>query len=219
MGIAARRWAARLENGRQYVRQHGLGAAARLLFHRHVYRSHRFIVTRAMLAGPPAAPRVGEIVFRLATPSDLDRLDELERYGRGERHRFYVKEDADWLFVACHGNRVVATRRYSRALPGPSKDGHGLTSRVIQLEPDQVWAADTFCLPGYRGQGVAGLLGVFAKRYLASLGYRHNLSSIAITNTSALRMQSRAGSERVCYVSYRRILFYERLRVSKKIPL
>ena len=66
---------------------------------------------------------------------------------------------------------------------------------------------------------VAFLLGVFARRYLASLGYRQNLSSIAVDNTSSLRMQSRSGSERIFYVSYLRILFYERLRVSREIPV
>jgi hypothetical protein len=32
-------------------------------------------------------------------------------------------------------------------------------------------------------------------------------------------MQSRSGSERILYVSYLRILFYERLRVSREIPV
>jgi hypothetical protein len=219
MSTGVRRCLARLQNGWRYVRSHGVVVTTRSLFHHHVYRSHRFVVTRATLAGPPAASGVGEIVFRLATPSDLERLDELDRYGRGSRHRFYVEKDEDWLFVACHGERIVATRRYSRTLPGPSRDGHGLTSRVVRLEPDQVWAADTFCLPEYRGHRVAFLLGVFARRYLASLGYRQNLSSIAIDNTSSLRMQSRSGSERILYVSYLRILFYERLRVSREIPV
>ena len=90
---------------------------------------------------------------------------------------------------------------------------------MVRLEPDQVWAADTFCLPEYRGRRIAALLGVFAKRHLASLGYRENLSAIAVDNASSLRMQSRSDSERILYVSYLRILFYERLRVSKHIPI
>ena len=219
MGGGVRRWWQRLESGWRHVRGNSTRMTARLLFHRYVYRAHRFVVTRATLAGPPAATCAGDIVFRLATPADLDRLDELDRYGRGARHRFYVEKDGDWLFVACHGERIVATRRYSRTLPGPSKDGHGLTSRVVRLEPDQVWAADTFCLPEYRGRRIAALLGVFAKRHLASLGYRENLSAIAVDNASSLRMQSRSDSERILYVSYLRILFYERLRVSKHIPI
>ena len=175
-------------------------------------------MTRAVLAGPPAADHMGDIVFRLATASDFDCLDELESHGRGSRHRFYVREDNDWLFVACHRDRIVATRRYSRALPTASRDGLGLMSRVIELKPGQIWAADTFCLPEYRGQGIAGFLGLFAKRFLASLGYRENLSAIAFSNKSALRMAHHAQSERVCYVAYVRLLGYERLRISKEMP-
>lgn len=114
MGTGVRRWLARLQDGWRYVCAHGVRATARSLFQHYVYRSHRFVVTRATLDGPPAASRVGDIVFRLATPSDLERLDELDRYGRGSRHRFYVEEDGDWLFVACHGERIVATRRLDR---------------------------------------------------------------------------------------------------------
>lgn len=209
---------ARQDNRWRYVRQWGVARIARAVLDR-LFRSYRCIVTHNPLAGPPAVDHVDEVVFRLATPSDFDRLGELEPYGRGSRHRTYVENDGDWLFVACHGERIVATRRYSRTLPGPAKDGHGLTSRVVRLEPDQLWAADTFCLPEYRGHRVAALLGVFARRYLASLGYRQNLSSISVDNTSSLRMQSRSGSERILYVSYLRIFFYERLRVSREIPV
>jgi GNAT superfamily N-acetyltransferase len=218
MSMSERPRVARLGNWWRYVRHHGLMAAGRIMINRYVYRSHRFVVTRAVLAGPPAADHAGDIVFRLATSSDLDHLDELERYGRGSTHRSHVKQDSDWLFVACHGDRIVATRRYSRALPPASRDGHGLMSRVMQLDPGQVWVADTFCLPEYRRQGLARLLGLFAKRFLASLGYKENFSAIAITNTPALRMSRHQGSQRVCYVSYFRLLFYERLRVSKEIP-
>ena len=195
MGGGVRRWWQRLESGWRHVRGNSTRMTARLLFHRYVYRAHRFVVTRATLAGPPAATCAGDIVFRLATPADLDRLDELDRYGRGARHRFYVEKDGDWLFVACHGERIVATRRYSRTLPGPSKDGHGLTSRVVRLEPDQAaepWPP-TFrehqpleAIPGYRkdaplagaADAIAGPFGIRVERVRADGGLEIELRAV-----------------------------------------
>lgn len=199
--------------GWRYVRRQGLTAALRTLFNRYVYGSHECFVLRCDLAGPPAADHVGEVVFRLATPSDLDHLDQLDRYGRGARQRAHVKEDNDWLFIACHGDRIVATRRYSRALPL-----HGLMSRVVQLSQRQVWAADIFCLPEYRNQAIARHLALFAERFLASQDYTELLTSVTVTNTASLRMSLHKGSEPFCYVAYSRLLFYERLVVSKEIP-
>ena len=187
-------------------------AAGHAFIDRYVYRSRRYIVTYSPLAGPPVADHVGDVVFRTATASDLDRLDELERYGRGARHRVYVETDKDWLFVACHQNRVVATRRVSRLVRDP------LISRVIQLGPTQVWMADVFCLPEYRSRGIARHLQLFGDRVLASAGYTERFASIAADNTASLRMARGSGSQYLYYVSYVRYLFYERLRVSREIP-
>jgi hypothetical protein len=193
-------------------------AAGRIMINRYVYRSHRFVVTRAVLAGPPAADHAGDIVFRLATSSDLDHLDDLERYGRGSTHRSHVKQDSDWLFVACHGDRIVATRRYSRALPSAARDGHGLMSRVLQLERGQVWSADAFWLPEYRNQGLNAHFAIFTMRFLASLGYTAQYATITVDNIPSMRSSRRRGSELVYYVAHTRLLFWERLRVSREFP-
>jgi len=206
----------RVRHGGEWLRS--LRAAAVRAVRRYIYRSHRFLVMRTVLAGPPVAAAVGDVVFRLATPSDLEGLEELERYGRASRHRRLVRDDNDWLFVACHGDRVVATRRYSRALPPVSRDGHGLMSRLLELGHAHVWAADTFCLPEYRNQGIGRLLGLYAMRALAALGYTENFGTIAIGNGPSLRMARRQGSQPLYYVSYVRVLWYERLRVSRKLP-
>ena len=66
----------RLDTWWRYFRQRGLMASASTFIHRYMYRSHRFVVTRAVLSGPPAADHAGDVVFRVATPSDLQRLDE-----------------------------------------------------------------------------------------------------------------------------------------------
>jgi GNAT superfamily N-acetyltransferase len=202
----------RLGNWWRYIRQRGLLAAGRALIDRFIYRSHRCIVTWNLLAGPPAPDRVGDVVFRLATPSDFDRLDELERYGRGSTHRTYVQQDNDWLFVGGHGDRIVATRRVTRVM----RDS--VVSRVLQLGPGQLWGADVFCLPEYRHRGIAPRLQQFGDRYLATLGYKERLGTIVVTNTPSLRMSRLSGKRPLYYVSYVRILFWERLRVSKDIP-
>jgi GNAT superfamily N-acetyltransferase len=202
-----------LRHAWRYFRRQGAVGALRAMINRFVYRSDEWIVFRADLAGLPADDHVGDIVFRLATPSDLARLDELDRYQRGSSQRADVHQDHDWLFVAARGHRIVATRRYSAAVPA-----HGIMSRVLTLNSGQIWMADLFCLPEYRNQGVARLLAVFADRWLAACGYKEHFASVAVTNTASLRLSLRKGSEPFYHVTYFRLLFYERLRVSRDIP-
>jgi GNAT superfamily N-acetyltransferase len=186
--------------------------AIRAIIIRYVYRSEQCVIFGDRLSGPPADDRVDDIVFRQATPSDLEHLDELERYGRGSRQRAFVEQENDWLFVACHGDRIVATARYGRVVRDE------VISRVVHLEQGQVWGADQFCLPEYRNRGISRLLALFANRYLASRGYTDVASSVLVTNTSSLRMTLHKGNKPLYYVSYSRMLFWERLRVSKSMP-
>jgi GNAT superfamily N-acetyltransferase len=195
----------RLGSSLRAWRQHGISRAS------YFYRSQECVIVGSGLAGPPADDRVGDIVFRLATPADLDNLDELERYGRGSRQRVFVERDHDWLFVACHGDRIVATARYGRVV----RDD--VISRVFQLGPGQVWAPDAFCLPEYRNKGISRMLALFANRILASLGYTDVASSVLVTNIASLRMTLHK-NQPLYYVSYVRILSWERLRASKQIP-
>jgi GNAT superfamily N-acetyltransferase len=170
------------------------------------------VITHSIAAGPPVPDHVGDVTFRVATPSDYELLHELERYGRGERYRRYVTHDNDWLVVARHRGRIVATRRLTRVI----RDN--VVSRVIKLGPGQFWGADIFCVPEYRNRGIGRHLHLFADRYMASLGYNDFFSSISATNTSSLRASRAAGREAVCYVSYVKVLFWERLRVSTDVP-
>ena len=199
----------RLGNWWRYFRRRGFAGALEAITERYIYRSHRCVITRVLLEGPAVPDHLGDVVFRLATPSDLDRLGELNRYGRGSIQRIHVERDKDWLFVACHGERIVATRRISLV----TRDA--VISRVFQLGPGQVWGADTFCVPDYRNRGIARDLQKFSERYLVSLGYRERFGSIVVTNTPSLRMSRR---EILYYVSHTRFLFWERLGISKDIP-
>ena len=202
----------RLGNWWRHVRRHGLIASAGVFVDRVIYHSHRCVITWTSLDGPPQPDRIGDITFRLATPADFDHLAEFEHHGRGSTQRIYTERDSDWLFVACHGERIVATRRLGRVIR------HPLISRVLELGPGQVWGADTFCLPDYRNRGIARNLQMYAERYLARLGYRERLGTIVATNTPSLRMSLASGSRFVSYVRYVRILCWERLHVSKSIP-
>jgi hypothetical protein len=197
----------------RYFRRRGVLATLRTFIRRYVYGAYEEIVIRTRLVGPPVPDRFGDFVFRLSTPADLDRLDELERFGRGSAQRAGVREDDDWLFVACHGDRIVATRRYTRVVPP-----HGLMARVVQLEPGQVWSADAFCRPEYRNQRINHHFGLFTQRYLASLGYTEQMTAIALDNVPSLRGSRRKGGQPLYHVSYRRRLFYTRLRVSPELP-
>jgi GNAT superfamily N-acetyltransferase len=203
----------RLGNWWRYFRRYGLVAAIRAGITGYVYRSFRFVVVRTQLAGPPVVDHLGDVVFRPAIPSDLDNLHELERSNRA-----YVENDNDLLFVACHGDRIVGTRRYSRAVPTASRDGHGLIPRVLELEKGQIWTADAFISPEYRNHGLNAHFGLFTMRYLASRGYTAQVGTIAASNIPALRSSRHRGATPIYYVSYTRFLFYERFGVSTDIP-
>ena len=196
----------------RYARRHGFLAAGRALRDRWVYRSYRCVITHSVAAGPPALDHIGDVTFRVATPSDYDRLHDLERYGRGERSRRYVSDDDDRLVVACHGDRIIGSRRLSRVI----RDN--VVARVMKLGPGKFWGADLFCLPEYRNRGVGRHLNIFGDRYMATLGYTDHFGSITATNVASLRASRAAGSEAVCCVSYVKVLFWERLRVSKDVP-
>ena len=200
-------------HGWSYFRRRGLKATVETVISRFVYGSQQLVVYRTRLTGPPAADHVGDIVFRRATPADLDHLEEFEPYGLGASQRAYVNYDHDWLFVARHGDRIVATRRYSRRLPAGS-----LMSRWLQLEPRQVWSADAFCLPEYRNRGLNRHFGRFTMRFLASHGYAEEFGVITTSNTASLRSVLGRGSEFVYFISYARLLCYEHLRISDDMP-
>lgn len=178
-----------------------------------MYHSRQYIVTYNLLEGAPGPDRTGDVVMRLATPSDLDRLGALEPYGRGATtHRPYVEHDSDWLFVACHRDRIVATRRVSRVI----RDR--LMSRVVQLGARQLWAADVFCLPEFRNRGIGRCLQLFGNRYLGRLGYTELFGAIAAENTASIRASLGAETRLLYFVAHLRILSWERLRVSKDPP-
>ena len=195
--------------GRWYVSPRGFIAAVCAVVNRYIYRSEAVVIVRATLAGPPPADHIDDIVFRRATAADLNRLEELDRYGRGSIQRAYVQNDNDWLFVACHGDRIVAVRRYSTRVRDPR------VSRVVALRPGQVWSADIFALPEYRSQGIGRSLAVFADRYMASRNYTELLGAISASNEPSIRLSLGKGTELLHYVSYKRLFGYERVRVSK----
>jgi GNAT superfamily N-acetyltransferase len=196
----------------RHLRRVGPGATLRAFTRRYIYGAHQHVVLRGRFADTPAADRVDEVVFRLATPEDLGRLQHLQRYGRGSIQAVEVAEGHSWVFVACDGDRIVATRRYCDPVPA-----HELMARVVRLEPGQIWADDVFCLPEYRNRGIGLRLGLYAEGMLATLGYREVTGAILATNAASLRMTLHKSTP-VLYVSYFRFLFYERLRVSTEPP-
>jgi RimJ/RimL family protein N-acetyltransferase len=93
-----------------------------------------------------------------------------------------------------------------------------VVSRVVKLGPGQYWGADLFCLPEYRNRGIGRHLKIFGDRHMASLGYKEFYSTVSPSNTASLRASRAAGREAVYYVSYVKVLFWERLRVSRDVP-
>lgn len=197
--------------GWAYVRHNGVRATLRGIARRYVYRSLHYIVLCSRTIDEHAADRVGDVVFRLATPADAEPLRRFDRCRRALRQPVLAPQ-REWRFIACDGDRIVATRRYTDALPR-----HALIARVVQLGEGQLWADDLFCLPQYRNRGIARRLGLFAQRVLAAEGFGEFLGSIRATNAASLRMTLH-DSAFVCEAWYVRCLFYERLRISRDLP-
>ena len=200
----------RLRRKWRLFRQRGVRATTRAICSR-IYSAEHYIVTYNLLT-TEADDHAGDVRFRPAAASDLDHLEEFEPYGRGSIDRKYVENDGDWLFVACHGDRIVATRRYGRVIR------HPLVSRVVRLGEGQVWSADIFCLPEYRNQHIARYLGLFSEAVLRSYGYTDVFGVISVRNAPSLRTTLSKGGRPVYYLSHCRLVFYERLSVSKDVP-
>jgi GNAT superfamily N-acetyltransferase len=177
-----------------------------------LFATRKFVVIRKKLEVFPVPDRLGEVVFRQASATDLARLDDLEAHGRGSTQRAHVRERHDMLFVACHGDRILATRRCGLEVRDP------LAARVVQLRPGQVWVADLFCLPEYRSHGVGTHLILFTDRELAVQRYTEVLAAVDAGNISSLRASRSTGFDFPFYVSYVRVLRYERLRVHDRLP-
>ena len=198
----------------RYFRRRGLRATLGTIRQR-VVRTQEVVIYRTVLAGPPAADASGGLRFCVAGPQHLDDLAAFERvrYGAHTRRRGHVNEDNDWLFLAWDGDRIVATRRYSRAfMPGE------IWSRVLTLRASQVWSADAYCVPEYRNRGVNRQFGRFTMRYLAARGYTEEFGVIDASNAASLRSVVGRGSELVYFISYTRYFFYARLVVSANLP-
>ena len=202
---------ARLGNGLRHLRQHGIVATLRRI-RPHLYSSRKFVIIRKRLRDSVVSGHLGEIVFRRASAADLDRLDSLDAHGRGSAQRAFVEQRHDLLFVACHADRIIATRRCSREIRDP------LVARVVRLGAGQIWVADVFCLPEYRNQAVVRHLILFADRELASEHYSEALAAVDADNIPSLRTSLRSGSEAACYVSSLRMLSYERMRLHTELP-
>jgi GNAT superfamily N-acetyltransferase len=180
---------------------------------RRLYLTRRFVIIRKTLKCSPVSDHLGEVIFRRARPADLERLDALDAHGRGSTQQAYVNDSQDLLFVACHDDRIVATRRCSLEIRDP------LVARAVTLGEAQIWVADIFCLPEYRSQGVGRHLILFADRELASLRYSEVLAAVDAGNVASLRASLRSGSALSSYVTYVRFLFYERLRIYNEVPM
>lgn len=206
-----RRRAGVLRYGWSYLRHNGLVPTLSAFARRYVYRSLEHVIMCSRTIDQDAADHVGDVVLRLATPADAERLRRFDQ-AREAPHRPPLGVHREWCFIACDGDRIVASRRYMDELPS-----YRLVSRVVRLQPGQLWADDVYCLAEYRGRGIARSLGLFAQRVLATDGYRDFFGSISVTNAASLRMTLH-DSDFVCHLRYVRLLLYERLRVSTEIP-
>jgi GNAT superfamily N-acetyltransferase len=202
-----------LWRGVTFFRHHGVRATLQRIVDECTAGSADFIITRADLHGPAVAGRIEEVALRRATLADAPRLEEI---AHGTRRASVLREHiagGDWLFIACHGDRIVAARLMTRTVPESD-----LAAKALTLQPHEVWDDDMFCLSEWRGRGIARHLSLYSDRYMGGLGYSATFARISTSNVASLRMQRHKGSEFVCHVSYRRFLFYGRVRVACESP-
>lgn len=189
------------------VRVHGLSAVIAFAIETYVFASRQWVIFRADLAGPPADPGSDGIVFRPYRPEDAHLLAAFEPYRRATELRNRVAEGF-WLDLALDGERPVAFR-WAR-ITGPK---YGPLARLIHLEPGQIWP-NVFCMPEYRGRGIAKRLGLLMNRRLGALGYREEVSAIRLDNAASIRSTLDQGDEPVRIISYFRLLWWARYRIS-----
>jgi len=195
----------------RYLRHRGLRATVRAVGRRYVYCSRDLVVLKSSRIDPSAVDGVGEIRFRLGGPADVDGLREFDR-SRGATPRPPSGNGQVWRFLACHREKIVATRWYSEDLPP-----YSLITRVLAPKRGQLWAGDVFCIPEYRSRGIVRRLGLFAQAHLALQGYTEFVSAISGQNIPSLRMHLH-DSTFICQITYRRLLFREDLRISHEPP-
>jgi len=73
-------------------------------------------------------------------------------------------------------------------------------------------------VPRDRCKRIAEHLSLFGERHLASLGYTDLVGTITADNAASLKMHRRKGVRFSHHVSYSRLLFRERLRVTEDVP-
>ncbi len=191
----------------RYIRTRGLRKTVLQIWDRYIYTSQEWVIFLNLLEGPPVAPPSG-IVFRPYTPADLPLLGAFARYYRASELRARLEEGC-WLDLAFDGDRPVAFRLTSTSSPRQAP-----FAKLIRLKADQTRTVDLFCLPEYRGRGIGRWLGPFAERRIATMGYRENISTVGLNNVSSLRSTIYQGDRAVRVVSYFRVLFNSKQRIS-----
>jgi len=173
----------------------------------YVFGSKTWIVFGVDLEGPPAPVGSDGIVCRPFAPSDAGSLDAFEPHARASTILAQLEEGC-WVDLAFDKGQPVAFRVVSSQ--GPRYPPLG---RLMTLEPHQVYVVYSFCLPAYRGRGIATRLGLAMDRRLAAAGYRELVAASPLYNTASIRLQMGKGYRPISRLSFRRSLSYARYAV------
>lgn len=154
-----------------YVRAHGLGAAARKAVRVYLHDRRRNYLGRVDHAAGAAAAPVPQhgLTFRFAHPDDVPGL--VTSFAEGPASFARRLRPPSVMLLALEGERPVAYQCLSPFAPPTVRP-------VLPLAPDQIFSGDVLVHPALRGRGVIGQLMTAASHLLLARGIRERWFTI-----------------------------------------
>lgn len=172
----------RLREFLETARLRGACWTARALCRRLVYSCRRAYFFETPIEVPAEPTGDDPLEYRLATRDDLERLTVFQPYVVRSRLRAWLERDDTWVLLALDGGQPVAFYCYSAA--PPARDA---VLPPIRLAPNQVWIAEVYVRPEYRGRHVSLRIREHRNRLLRASGYEETVSKVDETNYPSLK--------------------------------
>ncbi|HYA13524.1 MAG TPA: GNAT family N-acetyltransferase [Syntrophales bacterium] len=136
---------------------------------------------------------LSSLTFKQVNESDgreIDELTAIDHWGHSRESIIKWLQEGWCCYVAKFGNRVVA---YSWTKAGP-EFYEPILRRWFTLADDEVYATRTFCLPDWRGRGVAPMLTKWIVNHLAlTEGVRKHIGWVRVDNVGQMHTMEQMG--------------------------
>ena len=162
------------------------GFHRRLLSALDVYRELGFYVNEMEQAPPDREARIA-LSYSILRPDELDEYCTL-RPGWAKQLAESRLRAGGRCFVARHAGEIAG---FGWAME--NGDTSEFLSREIPLHPDEIYIADTFTKPCYRGKGVSSAVISYCCQWYFKEGKRRALAAILPYNIASIRSFEKAG--------------------------